>query len=104
MLQTIERNFMKLIIGLGNPGRKYRRTRHNVGYMFVDEVAKAFNSKFKLNKSMKSEICEINIFGEKVILIKPQTYMNNSGEAVVLIKKYYNIELEDIIVIYDDLD
>jgi len=95
---------MKLVVGLGNPGRRYRKTRHNVGFMFVDQVAKEYNAKFTLDKKTKSQLCEINIDGEKVILAKPQTYMNLSGEAVLAIVKYYKINIDDLLVVYDDLD
>jgi PTH1 family peptidyl-tRNA hydrolase len=95
---------MKLIVGLGNPGKKYQETRHNVGFMFVDKIANDLSIKFTLNKQLKSEIAEANVKGEKVILIKPQTFMNLSGEAVRSVQNYYKIELEDILVIYDDLD
>ncbi|HHX00546.1 MAG TPA: aminoacyl-tRNA hydrolase [Acholeplasmataceae bacterium] len=95
---------MKLIVGLGNPGKKYQETRHNVGFMFVDKIANDLGIKFTLNKQLKSEIAEANVKGEKVILIKPQTFMNLSGEAVRSVQNYYKIELEDILVIYDDLD
>lgn len=95
---------MKLIVGLGNPGRKYKNTRHNVGFMFVDRVAKDANVKFKLDAAKKCEIAEAQIDGEKVILIKPQTYMNLSGEAVYIIKNYYKIDIKDILVIHDDMD
>lgn len=95
---------MKLIVGLGNPGLKYKKTRHNVGFMFVDSLVKTLKGKFSLNKPMKSMMYEATIGGEKVIIIEPQTYMNLSGEAVKLVKNYYNIDGSDILVIYDDLD
>lgn len=94
---------MKLIVGLGNPGKQYENTRHNIGFMFVDSLASALNTSFKLNKSLKSEIAEGIINNEKVIIIKPQTYMNLSGEAVRSVQNYYKINIEDILVIYDDL-
>ncbi|HHU55744.1 MAG TPA: aminoacyl-tRNA hydrolase, partial [Acholeplasmataceae bacterium] len=95
---------MKLVVGLGNPGRRYNNTRHNTGFMFVDKVSDAFKVKFKLDKAKRSKICEFNIDGEKIILIKPQTYMNNSGEAVLACRNFYKIPIENILVIYDDLD
>lgn len=94
---------MKCIVGLGNPGKKYEQTRHNVGFMVIDELAKRHNaslSKKKFNGLYAME----TIQGEKVILLAPQTYMNLSGEAVRPLMEYYNLELDDIIVIYDDLD
>jgi PTH1 family peptidyl-tRNA hydrolase len=95
---------MKLIVGLGNPGKKYQETRHNVGFMFVDELMKKLNQKFTLNKSLRSEIASFNWDDERIIVIKPQTYMNLSGEAVRLVCDYFRIDYEDILVVYDDLD
>lgn len=95
---------MKLIVGLGNPGRKYKDTRHNTGFIFLDRFAHYKKLKFKLDTSLKCEICYTLVNGEKVILIKPQTYMNLSGESVKLVCNYYNIDINDILVIHDDLD
>ena len=95
---------MKLIVGLGNPGKNYHNTRHNIGFMFLDEIANRENLKFKLDTKLKCELTELKINNEKVILIKPQTYMNLSGQSVYAVCKYYNINLEDILVIQDDLD
>lgn len=95
---------MKLIVGLGNPGKKYQKTRHNIGFMFVDEVVKSYKLKFKLDKEKQVEIAETNINGEKIFFIKPQTFMNLSGKAVSAVSKFYKIDIADILVIYDDLD
>lgn len=95
---------MKLIVGLGNPGRKYKKTRHNVGFMFVDQLAKDLDLKFKLDASKKSEICETLVDGEKIIIIKPQTYMNLSGEAVKQVANFYKVELNEMLIIHDDMD
>lgn len=95
---------MKLIVGLGNPGKKYEKTRHNVGFMFVDKLAKELKVDFTLNKQLKSLIANSNLGGEKVVLIKPQTFMNLSGEAVLAVANYYKVDVDDILVIYDDLD
>lgn len=95
---------MKLIVGLGNPGSEYQNTRHNIGFMFVDEIAKANNIEFKLNKSLKCFIGDFKYNGERIIFCKPVTYMNLSGESVIKVMKFYKIELEDILVIHDDLD
>lgn len=95
---------MKLIVGLGNPGLAYNKTRHNTGFMFLDRLAKDYSVKFKLDAKLKSEICDIKINQDKVILIKPQTFMNLSGQAVKAVCNYYNIDKEDILVIHDDLD
>lgn len=94
---------MKLIVGLGNFGREYKNTRHNIGFMALDFYA----SKNKLNidkKKFKGLYCETNINGEKVILLEPQTYMNLSGECVRDFVGYFHIDIKDILVIYDDMD
>jgi PTH1 family peptidyl-tRNA hydrolase len=95
---------MKLLVGLGNPGKEYEKTRHNLGFMTVDNIAKAYNESFNLEKKFKAEIAEVFISGEKVILAKPQTFMNKSGEAVQAIIAYYNISTDRVWVIYDDID
>lgn len=93
---------MKLIAGLGNPGLNYFNTRHNVGFEAIDK----FISLHKINMSVKfkSLIAIENIAGEKIIIAKPQTYMNLSGEAILQICSFYKIELSDVIIIHDDID
>lgn len=96
---------MKLVVGLGNPGRKYKNTRHNIGWLLLDELIKALAiSSFKTVKKFQCDLTQGTYNGEKVILAKPLTYMNDSGKSVSLIKNYYKIDLEDIIIIRDDLD
>lgn len=95
---------MKLIVGLGNPGLRYKKTRHNVGFMFVDSFLKAIKQKATMNKGFKAEIALFNFGQEKMIVMKPHTYMNLSGEAVYLVMKYYKIMPQDVLVVYDDLD
>lgn len=92
---------MKLIVGLGNYGNEYKNTRHNIGFRFIDSYFSGQNVIFK-NK-FKGLYCEKIINGEKVIFLKPQTYMNLSGESVVLFSKYYKIKPEEILVISDDI-
>ncbi|WP_151737904.1 aminoacyl-tRNA hydrolase [Paenibacillus tengchongensis] len=94
---------MKWIVGLGNPGTQYAKTRHNVGFMALDELAARHGIAFSQNKC-KSVIGEGNIGGVKTVLIKPMTFMNLSGEAVRAYMEYYKVSLEDLIVVYDDLD
>ena len=94
---------MKVIVGLGNPGKEYANTRHNAGFLALDLVAKDLGVDVKTNK-FKALIGEGFHRGEKVILVKPQTYMNLSGESLILIMKYYDVDLEDLLVISDDLD
>lgn len=95
---------MKLIVGLGNPGKDYKNTRHNVGFMFLDEFAKQNSLKFKVDLAFKCEITNTRINDEIVYLIKPLTYMNNSGISVYNVSNYYKIDSKDILVIHDDLD
>ncbi len=94
---------MKLIVGLGNPGKEYEKTRHNAGFMCIDQVANALNFKFD-TKKFKALLAVGMVKGEKVILMKPQTYMNLSGEAVGECVRFYDIDSNDICVISDDLD
>lgn len=93
---------MKLIVGLGNPGNSYNNTRHNCGFRVIDYYASKNNLNFK--SKFNGLYAETIINGEKVILLKPQTYMNLSGECVSKFFNYYNLELEDLLVIYDDVD
>lgn len=94
---------MKLIVGLGNPGKEYENTRHNIGFSILDNYIQKNN--IELNKKKFNSIyAECFIENEKVILLKPMEYINCSGEAVKKIVKFYKINIEDILIIYDDLD
>lgn len=93
---------MKLIVGLGNPDNKYDNTRHNVGFMLLDYIFS--KDVFSLNKKMSSMEYITNINGEKVVVIKPTTYMNLSGDAVIKYLNFYKLDISDIIVVQDDLD
>lgn len=99
---------MKMIIGLGNPGIKYEKTRHNLGALVVEQFLKDYEpvgqTRWEDNKKLKSDIAEIYWKKEKVILAKPKTYMNNSGLAVHLISQYLNIPVSDIWIVHDDVD
>lgn len=94
---------MKLIVGLGNPGKEYEKTRHNMGFMFIDEYAKQKGVEITKKKFNGLYIDFINN-GEKTILLKPQTYMNLSGEAVRAFVDFFKIDVKDILIISDDLD
>ncbi|ACJ78332.1 aminoacyl-tRNA hydrolase [Bacillus tropicus] len=94
---------MKLIVGLGNPGREYELTRHNIGFMAIDELAKRWNISLNEQK-FKGVFGAGFVNGEKVILLKPLTYMNLSGESIRPLMDYYKIDVEDFVVLYDDLD
>ena len=94
---------MKIIVGLGNPGKEYEKTRHNVGFRALDEVASKLNidvTKSKFNGLYGSK----GMLDKKIILCKPQTYMNLSGDCVVELLNYYKADVSDLIVIYDDID
>ncbi len=96
---------MKIIIGLGNPGEKYRNTRHNVGFMTLDALTKKLNLNFSLEKKFNAEISQTNINNEKTIFAKPQTFMNKSGLAVQALISFYKIDpKKDLTIIYDDID
>jgi len=94
---------MKIMVGLGNPGKQYEHTRHNVGFDVIDELSRRFN--IPLDQSKLKGLYGIGFYkGEKVLLLKPLTYMNLSGESIRAVMDYYDIDLEDLLVIYDDLD
>ena len=94
---------MYLIVGLGNPGLSYAKTRHNAGFQALDVLAKRLNVRIK-TKGFSALYGEGRIDGERVILMKPQTYMNNSGEAVQSMMHFYKLEPDRMIVLYDDID
>ena len=94
---------MKIIVGLGNPEEKYLKTFHNMGYIAVGDVAAKLGVKFK-KKECEAYIAEANVGGEKVIIARPVTYMNNSGRAVKQLLAKHRTTAEDLIVIYDDYD
>ena len=95
---------MKVVIGLGNPGKKYEKTRHNIGFIAIDSLRKKLNISDEREK-FQALISEKNIDGEKVIFLKPQTFMNLSGNSVIEIVNFYKLDSKkDIIVIYDDMD
>ncbi|MCI5837189.1 MAG: aminoacyl-tRNA hydrolase [Veillonellaceae bacterium] len=94
---------MKLIVGLGNPGDKYERTRHNVGFLAVDGLAAELGV-YRWREEHAALTASVTIAGEKALLVKPQTFMNLSGDAVGALSRYYKVAPADIIVIYDDMD
>ena len=94
-----------LIVGLGNPDKEYNETRHNVGFMFLDALAKQMKaSDFVLEKKLLAEIATGKVNGQKVILAKPQTYVNKSGEAVKKIVQNSKFKIQNLVIIHDDLD
>lgn len=94
---------MLLFVGLGNPGLEYKKTRHNAGFMFLDEAIKDFEKEFKLDKKLKGYISIFKIENEAVCFLKPTTFMNLSGESVRLVRNFYNIEIDNIYIIHDDM-
>ena len=93
----------KLIIGLGNPGEEYKNHRHNIGFIIIDKLAQNLSLKFDNNKK-KSLFTRAKLNNIDFILLKPQTFMNLSGESAIYISKFFNVQPEDIIVVYDDMD
>lgn len=90
---------IRIIVGLGNPGRDYAETRHNVGFMVLERLARRFNVEWKLDKARKGELAA----GPGVLLVKPQTFMNSSGECVGPLMRYFKFQPEQVLVIYDDI-
>lgn len=95
---------MILIIGLGNHGKKYEFTRHNLGFLVLDRFSKKNHFEFKSSKKLKSKIAKSSFGRKRIILAKPQTFMNNSGKAVKLLIKSYNLGPKNLIIVHDDLD
>ena len=95
---------MKVIAGLGNPGAEYANTPHSIGFEVVDAVARGIGASWKGSSSFKGELATGLLGGVKVLLVKPQTYMNLSGECVSPVLKYHNATIEDLLVVSDDID
>jgi PTH1 family peptidyl-tRNA hydrolase len=101
-MSMVEREIL-LIVGLGNPGRRFKENRHNIGFDLVDKLAERWQLEFSRVQS-DALICDILRENKKVILAKPQTWMNASGRAVAALQRFYKVELANLIVAYDDLD
>jgi len=95
---------VQLIVGLGNPGREYQDTRHNAGFWFVDEVARQQGASFKPEKKFHGDAAKCRIDGDEVWLLKPQTFMNLSGQSVQALANFYKVPVESILVVHDELD
>lgn len=93
-----------LVVGLGNPGRKYERTRHNAGFWLVDAVAEQAGVAFKAEKRFAGETAQVTMDGQACHLLKPATYMNRSGQAVTAMANYFRVPVERILVVHDDID
>lgn len=94
---------MKCIVGLGNPGQKYDGTRHNIGFAVIDELLRRHQLELDQSK-FKGHFTVVTLYGEKVVFLKPQTFMNLSGESVKPLMDFYKLKPSDLLVIYDDLD
>ena len=94
---------MKLVVGLGNPGSEYARTRHNLGFMVVDELARRAAAG-PPKRRFRADVLSVTLAGESVTLVKPQTFMNLSGHAVREARAWYKVDIEDCLIVYDDLD
>ncbi len=94
---------MKLVICLGNPGKQYETTRHNAGFLFADALAEKLNTNFSEETKFKSFIAKTTYNNEAIWIIKPQTYMNLSGEALLLLKNFYKIDINDLFLVFDDI-
>ena len=93
-----------LVVGLGNPGSEYAKTRHNAGFWFADALADAYGGSFSANRKLRAELADISVAGHKVRILKPQTYMNLSGESVALALNYFRLPAEAMLVVYDEID
>lgn len=95
---------IRMIVGLGNPGEKYTKTRHNVGFLFIDELLKQYPAELKAEKHCSGLTAKVVIAGQEVRLLKPDTFMNLSGKSVQSTIAYYKIKLENVLVVHDELD
>jgi PTH1 family peptidyl-tRNA hydrolase len=95
---------IQLLVGLGNPGNKYAATRHNVGFWFVDEVAHQAGQQFRTESKFQAEVCRVQINEQAIWLLKPNTFMNRSGQSVAALARFYKIPVEAILVVHDELD
>ncbi|HQT81010.1 MAG TPA: aminoacyl-tRNA hydrolase [Ferrovaceae bacterium] len=95
---------MRLIVGLGNPGKEYELTRHNAGFWFVERIAQSVNGKWTLESRFQSQVTMVRIHQQDIWLLKPLTFMNASGRSVSLFSHFYRIHPSDILVVHDELD
>ena len=102
MGESVEQGWM-LLVGLGNPGRKYKQNRHNAGFHCLDRLAEVYQLSFDVKRD-KAELALGRVAGRRAVLVKPQTFMNDSGVAVGALARFYKVEPADVLVVYDDLD
>jgi len=95
---------IRMIVGLGNPGSKYDKTRHNAGFWFVDEIARHMSGQFRMDAKFHGELMRASLYSRDLWLLKPQTFMNRSGQSVGALANFYKIPAEEILVVHDELD
>ncbi|MBN3041252.1 MAG: aminoacyl-tRNA hydrolase [Candidatus Omnitrophica bacterium] len=95
---------MKILFGLGNPGKRYKNNRHNIGYMIVDKLAEDLRISFKKSLLLAASLVRSKVSGQEILLVKPMGFMNNSGLSVKKVLKKYRSRIDDILIIYDDAD
>jgi len=95
---------LKLVVGLGNPGREYETTRHNAGFWFVDELARRHGGTFRVEPHFAAQLARVRIAGQDCWLVKPQDYMNHSGRVTAAVASFYKLSAADLLVAYDELD
>lgn len=95
---------ISMLVGLGNPGVKYQKTRHNAGFLFADRVVERFASRFSANARFLGDVAKLDIAGQSFFVLKPSTFMNRSGQSVSALARYHNISPDQILVIHDELD
>jgi peptidyl-tRNA hydrolase, PTH1 family len=95
---------IKLIVGLGNPGQQYEKNRHNAGFLFLDRLVSEYGGIWLKDSKFHGLVCSVQINGDKVVLLKPTTFMNLSGQAVGAVIRYYKIQPDEILVVHDELD
>lgn len=95
---------IKLIVGLGNPGVQYEKTRHNAGFLFLDGLADRFGAKWSASSQFQGQLAALNVSGRKLWLLKPMVFMNRSGASVGSLARFYKIDAENLLVVHDELD
>ncbi|GAB6139425.1 aminoacyl-tRNA hydrolase [Methylosoma difficile] len=95
---------IKLVVGLGNPGRQYEKTRHNAGFLFLDKLIAGYGGQWQYRSEFEGYVAEICVSANKLILLKPDTFMNKSGCAVGKLVRYYKLHAEEVLVVHDEMD
>jgi len=95
---------IQLVVGLGNPGPEYEQTRHNAGFWFADAVARAAGARFRRERKFHGDVCKAQLAGHSFWLLKPETYMNHSGQAIAALARFYKIPAAQILIAHDELD